>query len=504
MQKVSEEWLENQTRPTRKQGFVNIKISNLDGTETTISSLTNATDIISVVHNRGYDPMALSLPYNTIEIELYNFAGQYTHYYTQDVVGFKIVVEYGYKLSTNETIKGGTFYATSVEIDRDTIVITGASSLALLQDKNVDMIEFEDDKRILWQGNRDDSEGRLTDAEIEGQWGAFTVGEILAKAQTAGLSVQASSNIAEMEVYTGASVDVKLSDAVQYIANVAQCRFYIDRYDVVILTIGYSDGYGFVDYLNVKEKMLLTQTKKVQYVDGTSCVAGTDTEHYSSDEAGEEIFSDESGNRFIRFTLDINFLEKHINSVSYYGILREIYVQREANDYSGFSGFVRFPYEYKLCFVLRYFSSSSESRPYIQQLNTTTVTENVSFQSEVYNTIGEICDITNPYGVPQDIEKYKKYYDNCRTYEVVMRGQPELDVGDYVSLEMVDGTRVMALILESELEFNGTFTDTMTVRIIETEFEDMGGLTHEQLEEYTHAQLEEYTHEQLETLKTLS
>ena len=89
-----------------------------------------------------------------------------------------------------------------------------------------------------------------------------------------------------------------------------------------------------------------------------------------------------------------------------------------------------------------------------------------------YDDYGDECSIDNPLAMPLDMDVFHKYFLNRSMAELTVIGDPARDVGDVVYCKK-DGVYKKALILASELTFNGVFSEVLTVRIIEN---DYGGI----------------------------
>ena len=105
--------------------------------------------------------------------------------------------------------------------------------------------------------------------------------------------------------------------------------------------------------------------------------------------------------------------------------------------------------------------------------------EEMSYSTVISSSFyGENCDITNNIGMPENTNVLVNYYANTNLYNIEQRGNPAIDVGDYMNMELKahdengNAKTQKVLILSDELTFDGVYSQKLQVRAINTEFEN--------------------------------
>lgn len=555
MQAVSYEWIKNQNSTLCKQGYAVITLIFSDKTLILDSRITSAVaaesgrNISSITHKRSYDPMGFSLPVNSIFIELFNYADNlsgiapydwiYDDYETEE---FTIKIEYGFRLSNgDETIPGGVFKATGSTKDGNMLIIEGTSGLDINGETVVMTNNISDDETVLfelygsYQENVSYSELGLTSGDentLQEREKIITGADVIERIESAGIACQATDGVNGISLFN-ISDDMTASEGIQYITNGTLQRCIISRDDTVVFSENAEKPCCTINQKVMYEKPTTERSSLIKNIN----VVSKDTEttetntaslsyrHVSNAEqfgldgktAPKGVFVREYTYDYSEY--EVNHIEGQIIKVSR-GLVREqktVYIDLNSGttvqsvtttgiDSAGnritSTGTVKIPTYTQVSEI-----STTKSRGisvYCHGSDVPTVYIRKKFTdckkiSEIYNSDGVTCDITNPLCVPKDNEKIRKYFSNRNIYSFAMRGNPALDVGDYVMLEVWPNIYKKALLLESELVFNGSFTDKVKLRIIDTDFEVINGNTYENLGKFTYEELEKFTYKQLET-----
>lgn len=505
---VSAEWILNQNSINRKQGYVIITIEPPDADPITISTLAaSGRTLKSLTHKRSYDPIGLALPQNNISFDLYNFSGEWSYLYEDyEYIHMPITVQYGYCLSQNETILGGKFTSEFIEKKDDIITITAKSRLEMLSNVTIRSQQDTSQQKILL--NRWGTYGNVNADELAEQETATDFSVIKTLLQSTGLSIVSNSDMDNTDVYIIESQDYTVGMAIQYASNTALQRCTIDRNDNIVFTNAASPPIQAIKMLNMKAKPQYSRSNAVKKIScRTKTVQGEETSTTKvnkrmgegSDSPPEHGFP--PGENLIYYR-DYNIdYTKYIITKIVGNVVEVARDQVELTETVYSNEYATWVVEGTNTYVpgLKIWCyGSALPRIYYKPKYADTVVE-----SNEYTANGIVCDIDNPYGAPVDFDKIAYYFANRDLYTLNVRGDPSIDVGDYVWLSLENDedftTYKKALVLESELTFDGSFKDNMQVRIIDTDYETITGNTHVELGEYEHSQLANYTHKQLMT-----
>lgn len=472
MVEVSDEWIENIDSIKRKQGYVIITITTPNKT-TTISSLdTTGIDLKSIMHRQTFDPVGLSLPENNIEIELYNYNGQYNDIYDQlETQTSMINVQYGFALSQNETIKGGEFYVDDVSEEDSVIIIKAISLIEYYNNSDsIPVVSFRyPETRIVLDKTV------FEDVPINAEYTVYYFKDLL-RSMSSSIKIK-YDEIGEREFIPPANFDsADLLSFLQKAANAYSFKFCVDREGYIYIYNRPNAPYRFLRAKNQTDKITLKKSKQVSDIKIKSLQIinkSVDRERYSM----RALRPAESGG--YEYSVEFDTYNKKIKQIRR-GDTNFFYIEIDEPN-------------------KKIYITASSDKEYVH-ISYDIYTETQETTVNV-NDIGTVLDVDNNGGVV-DTETLKKYFSNRLIYEVSMRGDPSLDAGDYVFLEIPNKNRVdtkKALILERELTFDGSFKDWIKVRAIDTDFEELEGHnnTHEELSKYTHTKLSNYTHKQL-------
>lgn len=468
MQSVSYEWRKNQLSNTQKQGFCEIEITTRYSTSAantkTLSSLTPGNDIKELRHKRTFDPMCISLPSNTLSVTLYNYNAQYDEWYkTYADYTTRIVLRYGFVLSTQETIIGGTFIVSSIVMNRDnTITVEAGSSLDIADDADVISGGTADIDATKTVYENSDTSQHITELKFDDfavhNFESFTSAEIISKAAAAyRIVIKDTAGIGEKDVTLPFEWEFDSTKALMYALNYIQGNAKISRDTISDLNVLELAPTGVLYYvsgiqsLNIMEYPEYEMTSKVRNVQVTApqFSESIETSQHDYESATSRILNigfDYTKYELLSVKLSTRYSSAHIaliqRGVFYYGRGYHFETQRSTTQ------------TYDATITITYKELLSKE--------TTTKT---------YNADGSICDISNDIAKPSNAERFANYFSNRDLYTLTMRADPARDVGDYVFAELEPGVFSKVLILESELTFDGSFSEKTLVRKITTDFE---------------------------------
>lgn len=486
MQTVSNEWMTNIESINRKQGFINIEIMS-NPNSINISTLNDSGKYLKeLIFNQSYDPMGFSLPTANIDIYLYNYNGTYDEFYKNYASErILVTVEFGFRLSADEKIKCGTFIITDVSLADKTLNIHATSKLELLNADEIEIDLYDNEYTVIYQSENED--GDLTADVFEKA--SQTYGHYFNRANKYADANILFDDIANEIIAVPNETHLVVADLLQKCSNITGARLFINRDGQAELSKHATISGGFISDINMLNEPDYSRSKKIRLIKVDTTTEGTATEikQYSQSMMNETV---EENTNISIIQLD-NEKSKILKVNGYISVNqgREIYIKKISRNY--------LTNELKIEWVDdrgEVTTGGLAGTGYIE-VKTQIKRENASYLEE-YSQSGEICDITNDLGNP-NLLAVSNYFENRDIYEVIMRGNPALDVGDYM-LFRVGSDYKNALILDRELTFDGAFTDTLKIRLIDTQFESVKGNTHENLSNYTHQQLSNYTHQQLQ------
>lgn len=512
MQDVSAEWIENQNARIRKQGFVNISIETPTGSTITKSSLdTTGRDIKQITHKRSYDPMSLTIPQNALTIELFNYDGAYDNFYkTYNYQNLQIVIQYGFCLSETEVIAGGTFKIDDVSLTDDILTIEAMSNFQTQKD----YVYYPTTKQqVLYNSTTGGStyletmsggnitHFKLSESDLAENTNITTEELITDIISTTGITLNNETGETTATVPAVETGLFKIGEIIPSLTEAFGYRLTIDRDDKLVMSKGGVTPLRFIKQFNMLEIPTYTRSKTVSEftVDTTESKAAGAKTFFAYDGDFEERGTAIDGSPWGLTTVYRHIIK--VEDITKYSITN---VDTYSNTGST-EGYIGRIYEVirddttGLVTVIAEYEGSMQTK-----LEIGLTERRVSTRLTAAATgEGLECDISNQLIVPQNLAIIKTYYSNRDLYTLDLRGDPSIDVGDYVWLSLTDDndftTYKKALVLESELTFDGSFKDTMKVRIIDTDFETIIGNTHAELATKTHAQLSAYTHKQLMT-----
>ncbi len=424
-----------------------VKIKSLSfGKNITIPS----TRIKECTHKRSYDPMGLELPQNSIQIDIFNYDDMYTGYY-EDYTNerIKINVKYGYVFdSSTEIIQGGIFYTKDIQNSDGIFSVTGDCSLTLVDDDK----EYELIENSNVYSDPEATKDTVYYYDLDGDIPSINFGSILSDIESAwNIEISANDNFKSKNSYVN-TVSGKRIDIIQKMINASAQKCIIDREDTVqISDVISSSATGSLLLLNSLEKPILSISKKIRNLqikafDLSKCTQGRTLTKKSSS----------SSSKISSYTISgLDFSKERI-----YKAQHELYnIQTITKDKKAGSYIITVTTASSRKMSLQVLDISTGSIPSIYPVNDT----------------GEICDIENDVAAPASPEKIVSYFSNRRMYDMYVRGDPARDVGDYVMVSLTDDTDSTSfkkgLVLSSELKFDGSFKENITLRIIENEFE---------------------------------
>lgn len=462
MVEVSQAWKDNQNAQVHAQGYVKVSLTDENGT-VTLSSLDTTNYIKQTTHKRSFDPMGFDLPKNDLTLELYNYGGIYTHYYG-DYTGqpIEITVKYGYVLESGaEEIQGGVFEVDTITLgDDDTITFSAVSALEKKANDSVAINSEEGDDFVVFTGN-----SKIAKIPVETYASRFVTpcSKLLsrvAEETQIGIIITHDGVANKNANYTvGKNYDVVVSDVVQGAINLSGALSMINRSGEVVYKRYKINKYS-IGMNNMLDRPVFARGKQLKKIIASSSATATLGETTSE---SKYFFCDKLSSGYsalVRF----DWAESKVTSVAVdRGSITEI---REAYDDG-----VRW-----LKIFMTSASEIDDSGEYQQYITITraTITTPQSVSVDIPNIpYGEVCDINNPIALPADTDAIINYFANRSIYSVSLRGDPARDVGDMVFLEVSKSDFQKALILESELTFDGVFTEDIKARIIKTDFADV-------------------------------
>ncbi len=403
--------------------------------------------IKSCVHSRSYDPMSFELPTNSIQIDLFNYDDFYTPFY-EDYTNerIKICVKYGYVFETGaEIIQGGIFYTKDVQNEDDILTITGDCSLTLIDDDG----SYTPTENTLVYQQYPAQKSELMYYDMDGDIPNVKFGTILADIKSAWNIGIIANTVYENMSSLVTSPSGKRIDTFQKTINASLQKCIINRNDVVVIEDNSSNtASGNILLLNCLEKQKLNISKKVRIVR----IKAYDISNCSI----ANYYCKTPNNKLQSFKIEnIDFSKERIHHVktNTHGIQE---ITKEIAD-------------------KRYTVSLDTQTADDVELWTLDIQSGFTTTDYSINETGEICDVENDVANLYKPEKVSLYFKNRKMYDITVRGDPARDVGDYVMVSLTDDNDVntykKGLILSSELTFDGSFKENITVRIIETEFE---------------------------------
>lgn len=463
MVNVSQKWKDNQNSSIHAQGYVKISLTDENDT-VTLSSLDAGSRIKQTVHKRSFDPTGIEGPKNDLKVELYNYDGTYTHYYS-DYAGqpMKIEVKYGYVFDTGtEEIQGGVFEVDTISLgDDDTITFDAVSKLEK-SDAEVTFVNTATGKPvILWEaqpGERPTTADISADVWIDELW-SVSMNDIISDIDSAAdfdivSSVSVSGSVSS--VGSGGAVTIAAAEAIQQTVNAANIKCVVDRNGNVSLS-GYKVFNSNVSMRNMFDRPAFQRSKQLKGIQGVSgeAIQLTDSDmgggyaersvRFEFDEAEREYFG--------LFTLDKPLRWAQLARLGSTQSLKKITCTLDSDG----------GYQYEIRTGTAGADKTVRYQTY--EINSTTITVDIS-----NIPYGEVCDISNSISLPSDADAIINYFSNRSIYSAPLRGDPARDVGDIVFLETSKGVFEKALILESELTFDGVFAEDIKARIIDTDF----------------------------------
>lgn len=505
MQNVSSEWIDNQNSYNQKQGFVKIKIQTPNNGTVSISTLDETgKNLAQTIHQRGYDPMGLSLPYNDMQIELFNFEGELDFLYDKyEYSNLPVTVEYGYQLSKNETIPGGQFITSGIKKGDDRITIECVSTFELRSEDSIIARNSNDSEAVLYYTPGESKIGVTAD-DLQHQLTVIKGREVADGVIAAGVNIITTPAFDKHDILIDPDTAFTIANSVQYSANLLLQKAYINRADAVEFFDRSSPPIAIIKMINMYSKPKYSRSAPLKKVSvdtnqvNTTNTASVGINRRSGVTASDYGYSTSHKDLYLRNYI-VDYTKSHI--VRVYGAVVKVERKRLTVTEQ------QYVEEYG-CSVVNMTNESARGFEVVLDSTDTSITVAPNIipmhvESEIYNAAGMVCDINNPYGVPTNLDKIAAYFANRDICELDLRGNPALDVGDYIWLSLTDdsnaATYKKALVLESELTFDGTFKDKMKIRIIDNDFETLSGSTHADLSEHTHAELSNYTHKQLMT-----
>lgn len=486
MQTVTDEWKKNLNATTRKQGFVILTITRKSGANIVIDSRTNGNRISDMVHSRSYDPMGMTLPTNTISVELYNYSDAYTDWYTGDDPPVKIEAQYGYILTTAETISGGSWSVSDVQIEDDLITITGVSSLEKAEDGSFTIPDIADLPFTMYR-NASGQTSHVQYTDIT-EPDALVGGDEIIAALDDTVPTEGNTALSSITTFFSRGVSYSPGEAVQAIANGSLQRCIIDRSDTVVFDDSFPTMSRQILYKSCKSKIAMTKSNTVSVTEITEPKEITSSDNSAATQTLEVAYSTSTGeSAFKTYTLyyECDFYAYTVYEITLNHASRNFLLQCgvfDLDDGRQIRGY-----------MLTFGNQDGPGATFTVKPRTAST----SSTSQTHSTDGTVCDITNDYCAVGDTSKIVSYYDNNLIYDMDLRGYPEIDAGDYIEVQKADGSYDTCLVLSHELEFSGAFTSAIQCRRITKLFEDAPKGTHLDLSQYTHQQLGAYTHQQL-------
>lgn len=434
-----------------------------------------------------------------------NGEGPYDWLYNNyEYIDFKVKIQYGFRLdSGDETIPGGIFIANSVAKDEDIIVIECISDFENKSGNALIKPMYDADNFVMFELSGK-SQDVVKYGEMSGQTDQMTGEEVFKEIGKDGIECVFNDTISDLKTNIVPDSEYTIANAIHYFANISLQKCIVSRDGKVVFSEYGEHPEVILKALNMMEKPSYSRSSSVKDVhvktlerNETITEAGVNYRHGITDTDTLESLGYASGKELFYRNYAVDFADYEINEVT--GKVIKIkramipkYTSAELDLGGGATASV-VVYTGEMVRGIEVWTETKDL-PRISLRKRFVDSE----QSKQYQTIGETCDIDNPCGIPISLDKIYAYYANRDIYDISMRGDPSIDVGDYVWIE-INNSMQKALLLESELEFNGSFKDNVKVRIINTDFEKFIGSTHEHLSQYTHDFISNYTHEQLNT-----
>ena len=476
MYNISKRWIKNRESRIQAQAVTIITITDGEASEV-LSSAELQNFIKSVTHSRSFDPMNFELPKNNAEVKLYNYGGRFDglvkRYIGQPVT---VKLEYGYIFGTDtETIPGGLFYVddNGITVENDNVItIKCVSSLALLPDN----VTVQSAGGVVEESLHIWDIGEYTEAEKAAVYGSFAVnrsdfftyptqrkvnasGIFDAVQNAVGLDFSVDDKLYNSEIPVGETIKLPATHLIQCLSNALQCVFRIGRKNNLLFTEKTHISGETISPSKEKDRSVGYMSKNIKRVNYNEISWGIDgkevkTETLSGYTAGSTNLFTVSDK-----TWDFDFANKNIVSVS--TVVSEDSYTKSAI----YSIDMTSPSSIKMQFGRNRLSPIDIAVNYVDVQGASPVQIN-------YDDYGDECSIDNPLAMPLDMDVFHKYFLNRSMAELTVIGDPARDVGDIVYCKK-DGVYKKALILASELTFNGAFSEVLTVRIIEN---DYGGI----------------------------
>lgn len=461
--------------------------------------------IKSLSHNRSFDPMGFNLPSNGLELELYDYENKFRHYYegySGEVI--KIEVDYGYLYSdgTTELISGGVFHVSKIELDQESVIkFQAIDELENIQE-DIDIAPSNGLKEIsvtIWQhpiyastsGNAGTKESALETAMGNNKAGTAeglnitrdqfsatptfdnsNISVIVDKIEElSGVTISMDEALKNVSVTTTTDFSCECRGMLQYFSNLYGGKTIINRTGMMEYSPYTTCAGSCIKEMNVLSKPLLLTSKQVKEMRCAICSADCSKHTVMQETIGGWAKQSSQVLRHRTDEIDFDFREKILLAIC--ADVDNGYGEKKPG-----SG------------AIYYFEmSTSKGVPYLsvrygvaRGYKMDVWLQYVPLESDEkypYNTYGDVCDVKNPIGAPSHDRIYK-YFQNQKMYTVDVRGNPARDVGDLTTMELYDTqskttVEKNVVILKSNLKFDGTFKEELTVRVIENDVFNEGG-----------------------------
>lgn len=510
MVEVSEKWRENQDSTIRCQGYVIVTLTDENKVSNTFSSLnrSNVTNIATTKWQRSYSPMSTELPSSIFYLELYNYDNQYIDYYKNyNGQPIRVTVKYGYKYAdgTTEEISGGAFNVTNITAKDKKITFECKSSLECVSDKvTIETIAEPSTQTVPITKGPTSSAGHSTTLctctvsnhshiyEDTRQRFSTIIDSVTA---ATGLKIDHSRTaLADNSFIAPSAQTLTATEAFQYVLNANLPKAVIERDDTVKLydirdfiindvlldadilldndiELGAENDYqkyGYTPVLSANNMLGVPILEMSRQMKNIAC--SYPEQQYVNENAPTMVaHSGSNEDYFVVWNTDIVDYAVNVNPADYEPVKIDVYafgLQTDTievtRDNVNNKFIVHFVKEPKRGTVDRYYRVDF----YYVPIDKTTDT------SIQYNDYGTECDMQNKLSEIMNYDKVAKYYSNREIYTLDVRGDPSVDVGDYVAVAINPGDELRAaLILSSTLTFDGSFKDKLCVRMIDTSFE---------------------------------
>lgn len=496
MQNVSYEWQKNQALHVQKQGYCKLSVTTRYG-ETgaktkMLSSLDKLTDIKQIKHKRTFDPVSIALPTNTLSFTLYNYDNQYDEWYrTYADYTTQIEVKYGYILDRgNEEIPGGIFYVTKiVRKENRTVTVTAGSRLDLLDEvlQSNTLFTIDDTKTIYEKGENDEALGELDESSMDC---AMIV------PHRAGEMIEDICSVNDLTV----SIDAKYRDkpfellrcfemvrlkTLAFLLNWLQAKVTLNRDESMSIHEGNTIYFNSVIHnLNIMKAPMYEMANKVSSVTIAENKYRVSNKLTDGAQVTELDFvlvdADKAAGHYVRcipFDYTKNAL-KIACTGRLYNVPRNPVVKVETGMfYPVLPGYPTSGLELERCIRITSanLTSSAGDRCGVVVYSNPIISDQELKKIDFNAKGGVICDISCAFIPPENPEAFGQrlgnYFANRDLYTLTMRADPARDVGDYVFAELEPGVFSKVLILESELTFEGSFSEKTLVRKIASDFE---------------------------------